>query len=683
MGLPRWQTTCLPMRGKSAATQACRRLPLPLMAIFPQGLTNVNARCNPGERSVLHQLKRCLEDDYLVWHDVLLGAQSRQPDFVILHPRWGVLLLEVKDWKKSTLGPGNRDRVTIRTPQGEVRVQHPLQQVRDAAMGLVDQMQRDPLLVHADGPFRGKLLFPYGWGVVMSHLRRRDLEGSDFDDVYPPRQTLLRDELGDGLEPAAFQQRLWGMFTVHYPFTLSLPQRDRIRWHLFPEMRVLPEQQRLNIDAVEADTVPPGPALPDLMQVMDLQQEQLARSLGEGHRVIHGAAGSGKTMILIYRAQQLAATARADRPILVLCFNRALAGRIEAQLRGRGVDERVVVRTFHAWCADITRSYQIDVPPARADQDPYALLAQAVARAVDTGRVPRGQYSALLIDEAHDFEADWLRLSAQMVDEATRSLLVLYDDTQSIYATRRRRFSLASVGIEARGRTSVLKVNYRNTAEILALAVACAEGLLQQGQAANDAVAGSTAGMNANTNTGTADGSADAADAAPIVMPTTAGRRGPLPVLLQARSEREEADALAERLQQAHAGGHPLRDMAVLCRTKRSMPAIASALRRRGLAVDCQATTRGGIRGFDWQADRIRMLTLHSVKGLEFPLVAIAALQELPCADESLEDAQRLLYVGMTRATQALLLSAHGASPVVEQVCAALDRVRLGFARCA
>lgn len=669
--------------------QACAaaRVPIPslarparpayhrVMAIFPQGLTHVDARCNPGERRVLHQLKRCLEDDYLVWHDVPLGVQSRQPDFVILHPRWGVLLLEVKDWKKSTLGAGNRDRVEIRTPQGAVSVQHPLQQVRDAAMALVGQMQRDPLLVHADGPFRGKLLFPYGWGVVMSHLRRREVEGSDFDDVYAPRQTLLRDELDESLEPAAFQQRLWGMFTVHYPFTLSLPQRDRIRWHLFPEMRVVPEQPGL-FDDGQPDGEPPPLLLPDLMQVMDLQQEQVARSLGEGHRVIHGAAGSGKTMILIYRAQQLAATARADRPILVLCFNRALAGRIEAQLRARGVDERVLVRTFHAWCADIVRSYQIDVPPARGGEDAYALLAQAVSRAVDTGRVPQGQYSALLIDEAHDFEADWLRLSAQMVDEATRSLLVLYDDTQSIYATRRRRFSLASVGIEARGRTSVLRVNYRNTAEILALAVACAEGLLQQGQAANDASAGSGGGA----GDGTGDGGADAA---PIVMPTTAGRRGPLPVLLQARSEREEAEALAERLQRAHADGRPLRDMAVLCRTKRSMPAIASALRRRGLAVDCQATTRGGIRGFDWQADRIRMLTLHSVKGLEFPLVAIAALQELPCADESLEDAQRLLYVGMTRATAELLLSAHGSSPVVEQVGAALERVRLGFARTA
>jgi superfamily I DNA and RNA helicase len=41
------------------------------------------------------------------------------------------------------------------------------------------------------------------------------------------------------------------------------------------------------------------------MRVMDMQQEQLARSLGDGHRVIHGVAGSGKTMILGYRAEYL------------------------------------------------------------------------------------------------------------------------------------------------------------------------------------------------------------------------------------------------------------------------------------------------------------------------------------------------------------------------------------------
>jgi DNA helicase IV len=98
------------------------------------------------------------------------------------------------------------------------------------------------------------------------------------------------------------------------------------------------------------------------MQVMDLQQEQVARTLGEGHRVIHGAAGSGKTMILIFRAQMLAQAARADRPVLVLCFNRVAGRPHRHQLRQRGVDERVQVRTFHGWCQDLVRSYQLDVP---------------------------------------------------------------------------------------------------------------------------------------------------------------------------------------------------------------------------------------------------------------------------------------------------------------------------------
>jgi len=53
--------------------------------------------------------------------------------------------------------------------------------------------------------------------------------------------------------------------------------------------------------------------VPDIVRVMDLQQEQLARSMGEGHRVIHGVAGSSKTMILGYRAQYLA-QALANKP---------------------------------------------------------------------------------------------------------------------------------------------------------------------------------------------------------------------------------------------------------------------------------------------------------------------------------------------------------------------------------
>jgi superfamily I DNA/RNA helicase len=387
---------------------------------------------------------------------------------------------------------------------------------------------------------------------------------------------------------------------------------------------------------------------------MDLQQEQIARSLGEGHRIIHGAAGSGKTMILIYRAQHLAAAARPEQPLLVLCFNRTLADRIAAQLRARGVDERVQVRTFHSWCKDVVDSYQLDVPKTESAQEWYEALARTVERALETGFVPGGQYTALLIDEAHDFEDAWLRMATRLVDSSTRSLLVLYDDAQSIYQPKRRKFNFASVGIEARGRTSVLRLNYRNTAEVLALAVQCARSLLEGA------------------------GEARGEDEIPLVQPRTAGRRGAMPTLLTARDATEEAELIADRVREAHSSGTALGDIAVLCRTKYLMSSIERALRARHLAV--QSMQAQAFRRFDWSKPSVKLLTLHSAKGLEFPLVFVAGLQAMPMRDESLEEAARLLYVGMTRATHQLVLSAHGQSPIVERVRHALAEVAKTFA---
>jgi superfamily I DNA/RNA helicase len=357
-------------------------------------------------------------------------------------------------------------------------------------------------------------------------------------------------------------------------------------------------------------------------------------------------------MMLIFRAQQLMSAARVDQPVLVLCYNRALASRIDAQLRARGVDERVVVRTFHAWCEELVRAYQLHVPADRRADDYWVQLAQTLARAVESGFVPGGQYTALLVDEAHDFEDAWLQVAARMVSPATRSLLVLYDDVQSIYQKKRRRFNFASVGIEAVGRTSILRLDYRNTAEVLALALHCAQGLLNRER--------------------------DAQDDLQCVEPSTAGRRGPVPVLVEASSERDEAELVAERIQRAHAEGRDLRDIAVLVRTRYRMPAFERSLAKRKLPVMSMAAVKPNREA--WAEQSVKLLTLHSSKGLEFPLVFIAGLQALPHKGEPMEEEVRLLYVGMTRATHELVFSAHGGSAMVEKVRESIDAVKGRFA---
>jgi superfamily I DNA and RNA helicase len=62
----------------------------------------------------------------------------------------------------------------------------------------------------------------------------------------------------------------------------------------------------------------------------------------------------------------------------------------------------------------------------------YDRLVERVIDAAEKGAIPKAQYGAVLIDEGHDFEPEWLKLVVSMVDTDTNSLLLLYDDAQSI-----------------------------------------------------------------------------------------------------------------------------------------------------------------------------------------------------------------------------------------------------------
>ncbi|MBF5940244.1 DNA helicase UvrD, partial [Escherichia coli] len=57
----------------------------------------------------------------------------------------------------------------------------------------------------------------------------------------------------------------------------------------------------------------------------------------------------------------------------------------------------------------------------------------ALEEAVNSGKITRTGYDAVLVDEGHDFDSRWLALIARLFDNASRSLLLMYDDAQSIY----------------------------------------------------------------------------------------------------------------------------------------------------------------------------------------------------------------------------------------------------------
>jgi len=617
------------------------------VAIFPQGKTRVRNRANAGEKDVLDALARNLEDDYTVWHNIPIMGSGREPDFVVLHPSRGLLVLEVKAWKRQTIADANPMQVQLRTERGPVHEEHPVAQARGYMLDLTHQLQKHRELLHQEGRHRGKLLLPWGWGAVLSRIRRSEVAGdASFAAVFEPHKVLLWDDLAEDVDPMAFQEKLWGMFNVQWQHQLSLPQMNIVRGLLFPELR-LGTQQELPLAGS-----PAGLVVQDVLQVMDLHQEMVARNLGEGHRVIHGPAGSGKTMILVFRAAQLAAAARPDKPILVLCYNRDLATRIATMLRVKGVGPAVQVSTFHAWAMDLIRTYQLGTIRSGAlTSEDYEALARLACDGIASARVPRGQYTALLIDEAHDLADDWLAAAVQMVDPATKSLLVLYDDAQSIYHAKGRKPSFAKLWFNAQARTEILRINYRNTTEVLALALECAQGVLDAGQPR-------------------------AAEEVPLVMPQSAGRSGPLPVFLRFDSGRDEAAAIAQRVREALAQGRQPSDIAVLARYRRSLEGVRAALEAQG--VPC-TPAKGERRGRGQGACEVTLSTFHSSKGLEFPCVFLVGLDRIDDAEAMWPEELRLLYVAMTRATHGLVLAAVGKSRLTRHVEQALERVRASY----
>lgn len=258
--------------------------------------------------------------------------------------------------------------------------------------------------------------------------------------------------------------------------------------------------------------------------------------------------------------------------------------------------------------------------------------ALAVVRESDSAP----EYDALVIDEAQDLSPVALRFLLALVPDFS-GLYVTADSSQSLY---QRGFSWKQVhaDLNFKGRTILLKRNYRNTAEIIA---ACDRIVAE-----TDAVDG------------------DCRHPEPSLL------RGAVPQVMKTDDCDRELDAIRQFfIASARRYRIPLHGGAVLCPQNAIARRYAKALTQRGL----QAQAISG-RDIDLNAPRIKVMTLHSAKGLEFPFVAIVGLEQdlLPWIEEDcppeereqqLNEQRRLFYVGCSRAMRALLVCASASRP--------------------
>ena len=184
------------------------------------------------------------------------------------------------------------------------------------------------------------------------------------------------------------------------------------------------------------------------------QSQNKAKNLrSKGTAIVRGVAGSGKSLVLKSRVEKLSDD---FERVLVLTYNRFMNGWLNSQLQAS--QSQIECKTFHQWAYKYLKySYDDDI-----------------SGLVDLARKSTKRYQAILIDEAQDFPDEWFQALLEVLDNRTKALFIVYDNTQSVYGQPHRRrsdWTWKSLGINIPGgRSQVFDLNYRNSPEILELA---------------------------------------------------------------------------------------------------------------------------------------------------------------------------------------------------------------------
>lgn len=270
----------------------------------------------------------------------------------------------------------------------------------------------------------------------------------------------------------------------------------------------------------------------------------------------------------------------------------------------------------------------------RRGQATYLQLADEAADHLSarTGR----PYAHVVVDEAQDLHPAQWRLLRAAVPPGENDLFIVGDAHQRIYD---HRVSLLSLGIDTRGKSRRLKINYRTSQQILGWAV----GILR-GEDIDDL-----------------DGNLE-----PQVGYRSAFD-GPVPTIQQFTTPAEEAEFVAAQIQEWLDNGVTPGAIGVAARTRRDLHAVQAALD--------EAEVRWSEIGTDTKRPGVRTATMHSCKGLEFARLAVVAanadnlphpLATTPAADDKTQHAHDvlrercLLYVACTRARDELLVTSSG-----------------------
>ena len=306
---------------------------------------------------------------------------------------------------------------------------------------------------------------------------------------------------------------------------------------------------------------------------------------------------------------------------------------VRAKRNGRGtrLDRRKRIQIWKIFDSYLTLMKENQIRDINTAMYECSKLIQAAGE--------RAKYRHIIVDEGQDFSDNAYRLIRSIAgDEHPDDIFIVGDSHQRIYKNKP---VLSRCGIQVRGRSSILKINYRTTEEIRRYAFALLNGI----------------------SFDDLDEDIDMGDRCQSLT------HGVTPTVENFRDAGSELDYIVDQIKKLSDGGVAMADICVVARTKKLVDDYIAQFTKRG--IRSYAIKRNKMD--DRSLNGVRVATMHRVKGLEFQYVFVVAVNNrivpLPSAInntdqisemESMTSEKCLLYVALTRAQKGAYITSYG-----------------------
>jgi len=250
--------------------------------------------------------------------------------------------------------------------------------------------------------------------------------------------------------------------------------------------------------------------------------------------------------------------------------------------------------------------------------DAYREVAEMIAARGGDG----SEYAAIVVDETQDFGPQALKLLRAMIPGGPNDLFFVGDGHQRIYS--RNRAAMSRCGIDIRGRSRKLYLNYRTTDEIRRQAVALLEGC-------------------------EIDDLDDGYDESRRYKSLS---HGPEPEIKTVDGLEAAAAAAIDFVKQWRAENGAHISFCVVGNSEKVRDGLAQQFQAAGLAcvtITAQSNHAGA-------QEIVHVATMHRAKGLEFDCVVVVTPASYLGSPEDTEGLRKLLYVALTRAKRGALM---------------------------